>query len=93
MSVLPSRNDRSVQEFERRGVDVRTLRSHDLTRGASEAANPLELQGQSISRTANSHFRREVADSEREYRRILAKRFLAADRFTRAVGQAIWLRL
>lgn len=84
MSILPPRNNRTLSQLDGDGVGVRAMRNHDLARDESEATT---------ARAAHSHFRREVADSEQEYRRILAERFRTAERFVRNVGQAIWLRL
>lgn len=87
MSVLPSRNNRSVQELERSGVDVRALRSHGLTSVEIENAVRLVDDAYLASQTID------LGAVRSQGNRIIASRFRAAERFARAVGQATWLRL
>ena len=83
MSVLPQRNDPSLRKLDRHSLGVRLLqRGNPANSEASEAHTGTDV---------DAHL--EDRSSAATGREILRRRFLAADRFTRAIGQAIWLRL
>ena len=81
MPVLPQRNDPPLHKLDRHSLGVRLL----------QRGNPQDSEATATDAADDARIASELAATTG--REILRRRFLAADRFTRAVGQAIWLRL